>query len=320
MPRAGVLLVGFGAPGSLDAVGPFMRSLTGRDMPDAALTRVKARYEAIGGASPLGRIAAELAEGISAALRESGCPLPVEVGMRYSEPLLEDAVGRLLGAGAEEIVIVALSPHVARVTHGEYRSAALSAVGDSAAVIEAHPLSALAAYARLHARAAAAALEAASSDPVVVFSAHSLPLADVAEGDSYVRGVEASASDVARALGLGAGVISEVLPGITAFGAQAEASTPAWLVAYQSEGIWGGEWLRPTLDDVLDAVAATGHDGAVVVPIGFATDHMETLYDLDIVARGRALGAGIAYVRSAVPNASPELARAIADDVCSLVG
>ena len=320
MPRAGVLLAGFGAPGSLDAVGPFMRSLTGRDLPDVALARVKARYEAIGGASPLGRIAAELAEAVSAALRGSGCPLLVEVGMRYSEPLIEGAVGRLLAAGAEQIVIVALSPHVARVTHGEYRSAVEAAAGDSAVVIEARPLSELAAYARLHTHAAAAALESASSTPGVVFAAHSLPLADVAEDDSYVRGVEASASEVARALGLGAGATSEVLPRLTAFGAPGGASTPPWLVAYQSEGIRGGEWLRPTLGDVIDAVAAAGHDGVVVVPIGFATDHMETLYDLDIVARERALDAGIAYVRSAVPNAAQELARAIADDVCSLVG
>jgi len=320
MAHAGVLLVGFGAPDSLEAVGPFMRRLTGRDIPDAALALVKARYEAIGGASPLARIAADLVEAIAAAMRDSGCPLPVEVGMRYSEPLIDDAVERLLAAGADEIVLVALSPHVARVTHGEYRSAVAAAVGGRAVIVEARPLFELGAYSRLHAQAAASALRSVPGTPLIVFSAHSLPLVDVAEDDSYVRGVEVSAGEVARALGLGAGAVSEVLPGITAFGSPGRAGTHPWLVAYQSEGIRGGEWLRPSLSEVIDVAASAGHDGVAVVPVGFATDHMETLYDLDIVARERARGAGIAYVRSAVPNASRELARAIADDVRALVG
>jgi ferrochelatase len=88
-----------------------------------------------------------------------------------------------------------------------------------------------------------------------------------------------------------------------------------WLVAYQSKGARGGEWLGPDVDDVIDGVVAEGHHGVLVVPLGFATDHMETLYDLDVVARRRARDAGIAFARSAVPNADPRLAASIAEAV-----
>ena len=315
--RAGVLITGFGGPDSLDAVAPFMCNLMGREPTSELVARVCARYEAIGGSSPLVRIARELADGVAAALAEAGEPLPVEVGMRYWEPYVGDAVGRLAAAGVERIATVALSAYETHVTHGEYRAAideALAARPDVIAV-ETPLLSALPVFAELHAEAAAAALEELGvPDAPVVFSAHSLPLSDVVGDDTYVRGLEACAERVAAALGLETGSErAEVLPGVVAYGC-ATGDRP-WLVAYQSKGARGGEWLGPDVDDVIDAIAAAGRGGVFVVPLGFATDHMETLYDLDIVARGRADGASIAFGRSAVPNADARFAAAIATAV-----
>ena len=85
-----------------------------------------------------------------------------------------------------------------------------------------------------------------------------------------------------------------------------------WIVAYQSKGQKPGEWLGPFLDDIIKASGASGVEAIVVSPIGFVTDHMETLYDLDIVAEGEARDAGVGFVRSAVPNADDRLVQDVA--------
>lgn len=319
MPRDGVVIVAFGGPDCLDAVAPFMCSLMGREPSPALVARTRARYEQIGGASPLHETARALAQSVSAALSASGEQLPVEVGMRYSAPLIADAVDSLAAQGAERIVMVSLSPYEAAVTHGEYRSALETAAKPRGIeVLDAPVLSAIPAFIDLQTKAAEAALAEVSEGVPIVFSAHSLPSADVEADDSYVRGLESAAADVASRLGLAHGDHAEVLPGIEAYGA-AQGARP-WLVAYQSKGARGGEWLGPDLDDVIDAVAAQNMPGIVVVPLGFATDHMETCYDIDVVSAGRARERGIAFVRSALPNADPVLADGIARAVRETLG
>ncbi|MBF4509502.1 MAG: ferrochelatase [Aeromicrobium sp.] len=322
MPRVGVLITGFGGPDCPEAVGPFMRNLMGREPAPELVSRVRARYEAIGGCSPLGATARLFAERVQAALGARGVGADARVGMRYWEPYIGPAVDALVKGGAERIVTVALSPFETHVTHGEYRAAVEAAVAGhpGVTVAEAPLLSALPVYAELHAQAARAALETLGvPDAPIVFSAHSLPIADVTGDDSYTGGLEACAEQVASALGLGAGSVNaEVYPGVTAYGC---ASGPRrWLVAYQSKGARGGEWLGPDTDDVIAAVAREGAAGMVVVPLGFATEHMETLYDLDIVAVQVARDAGIAFARSSAPDAHRVLTDAVADAVTGMLG
>ena len=320
MPKAGVLITGFGGPDCLEAVGPFMCNLMGREPSDEMVARICARYDAIGGSSPLVRIASELAEAVHDALLKRGRNLPVEVGMRYWDPFVKDAVHRLVGAGVTRIVLVTLSPFETQVTHGEYRLALDEALQEHPEVttVEAPLLSELPAFVELHADAAAAALDKIGApDTVVVFSAHSLPQADALADDRYVSGLRTAVDTVAASLGLPAGVDgTEVLLGIVAYGT-AMGEHP-WLLAFQSRGVRGGEWLGPDTDDAIAAAAASGRGGVVVVPLGFATDHMETLYDLDVAAATRAAATGIAYGRSAVPNADSRLAAGIADAVLAL--
>ena len=320
MPKVGVLITGFGGPDCLEAVGPFMCNLMGREPSDEMVARVCARYEAIGGSSPLVRIASELAEAVHDALAERGQDLPVEVGMRYWDPFVSDAVDRLVASDVTRIVLVTLSPIETQVTHGEYRTALDEALQEHPGVttVEAPLLSELPAFVRLHAAAAAVALgEVSAPDAAVVFSAHSLPQADADADDRYVHGLRAAADAVAASIGLPAGAEgTEALPGTVAYGT-AGGEHP-WLLAFQSKGVRGGEWLGPDTDGAIAATAASGRSGVVVVPLGFATDHMETLYDLDVVAAARAAEAGIAYSRSAVPNADPRLAAAIAESVLAL--
>ena len=318
MAKVGVLITGFGGPDCLEAVGPFMCNLMGREPSDEMVTSICARYEAIGGSSPLVAIASELAQAVRGALAERGHDLPVEVGMRYWDPFVKDAADRLVAAGVTRIVLVTLSPFETHVTHGEYRFALDEVLQGHPQVVavEAPLLSELPAFIMLHTEAAVAALATAGApDAAIVFSAHSLPQADAEADDRYVLGLRAAADAVAAALGLAPGAgDSEALPGIVAYGA-ATGEHP-WLLAFQSKGVRGGEWLGPDTDDAIAAAADKG--GVVVVPLGFATDHMETLYDLDVVAARRAAEAGIAFVRSAVPNADPRLAAEIAEAVLVL--
>jgi ferrochelatase len=138
---------------------------------------------------------------------------------------------------------------------------------------------------------------------LVVMTAHSLPEADLVADDPYPGGLREVADAVAAIAGLAEGAEfadDERLPGVAAFGSL-DAPVP-WLLAYQSRGVRPGTWLGPDLVRVMEVAAEVGYDGVVVVPIGFAIDHMETLWDLDIDAAGRASDLGLSFVRTAVPN------------------
>lgn len=316
MPRDGVLIVGFGGPDRPEAVGPFMCNLMGREPSPDLVERVSARYAEIGGCSPLLEIAQNLADSVAVALSGLGRPMPVEVGMRYWEPYIADAIDTLAARGVERLAMVSLSPFTAEVTHGEYRAAVDEALRRHPGMeaFEAPLLSDISEFLELHAHAAAEALAALDHpSATLVFSAHSLPAGDVARDATYVRGLETAAGEIASRLGLPGGAHREVVRGISAFGSAEGPRT--WLVAYQSKGARGGEWLGPDVDDVLGAIAAGPDPAAAIVPLGFATDHMETRYDLDVVARRRAEDLGVTFVRSKLPNAHHRLAGGIAQAV-----
>jgi len=327
MPRTGVLLTGFGGPDSLEAVGPFMCNLMGREPSAELVDRICERYLAIGGSSPLPEIAAGFAEKLERALAEMDVKIPVRVGMRYWDPYIGDAIAQLKDQGIERIVTVSLSPFESKVTAGAYREAiaeAIEELGGGIEVVESPPISELPAFIDYFAGSAAVALEELEPNEgvIIAFTAHSLPESDLTGGedDPYVKGLRRIADGVAEALGLGLGhpgAGAPTLPGFQAFGS---ATAPrAWFLAFQSKGQKPGEWLGPDLDELIDAAAASEVTGVVVVPIGFVTDHMETLYDLDIVAADRALLADLEFMRGPVPNDDDTVIGAVADAVAKLV-
>ncbi len=123
MPRTGVLITGFGGPDSLDAVAPFMCNLMGRDPSDELVERVCRRYLAIGGSSPLAEIAGSIAVKLSEELSDDDETWPIEVGMRYWHPFIEDGLGRLKEVGCDRVVAVSLSPFESKVATEAYREA-----------------------------------------------------------------------------------------------------------------------------------------------------------------------------------------------------
>lgn len=323
MPKTGVLLTGFGGPESLDAVQPFMCNLMGREPSEELVQRICRRYLAVGGSSPLNEVAVEIAGKLEVALAGVGLPSPVAVGMRYAPPFIDDALAALKELGCERVVVVSLSPFESKVAHGAYREAideACTRLG-GLEIIEAPLVSELEEYAKFFAMSTSSSIVGLEPNEgaIIVFTAHSLPLADLVEDDPYAAGLERTANEIAEQLGLDQGVFGSkeaILSGMEALGSVAPPR--AWFLAYQSKGARGGEWLGPDLDDVIDAIGRSGASSVVVVPIGFMTDHLETMYDIDIDAAGRALDAGLEFNRAAVPNADDDLVEAIARSIADL--
>jgi protoporphyrin/coproporphyrin ferrochelatase len=321
MARTGVLLQGYGGPKTVADVGPFMLNLTGRAPSPELLARIESHYEAIGGGSPL----LGIAEGIAAALEERltarGFDIPVRVGMRYWEPYIADTVAELVALGCDRIVALSLSAFESEIATGAYRKAIEPVLAEHpcAHVVEA-PLAAVHdAYAEFFARSVREALAHVPAGAIVAFSAHSLPLSDLVADDPYVSGIEATAAKVAELLGLGAAHTragSRFGEGFATLGSD-EGPNP-WYLVYQSKGARPGAWLGPDLDVLLDGAVALGEPGVVVCPIGFMTDHMETLWDLDIVAAKHAGELGIPFARAAVPNVDGALLDVLADSVAAL--
>jgi ferrochelatase len=324
--RSGVLLVGFGGPDSIESVRPFMCELTGREPSDESVDEVCKRYLAIGGQSPLPEIADAIATALAERLAgESGLQVPVLVGMRYTKPFISEAVDMLLEAGVTRVVLVALSPFESKVTHGAYREALAMALVShpEVEVVEAPLIGTLDAFAELAAASAMSSLE--RLDPptgaLVVFTAHSLPLSDLTEDDPYVAGLKRVVDQICEFLGYDSGREGEgepVLPGISTYGSLG-GSTQPWVLAYQSKGKRGGEWLGPDIEEVIDAANSSGAKSIVAVPIGFVTDHLETLYDLDIMAADRALNLDMEFVRGPVANEHDHLISGLAEAVLPLL-
>ncbi len=315
MPCRGVLLTAFGGPADLDAVEPFMRSVMRREPTPEQLEATREKYAAIGGGSPLPATAERIARGLETALG-----IPVAVGMLHSAPTVASGVAGLAARGVDDLVWASLSPFDAAVTVGAYRTAVEAAAREAAmSATQAAPYHLREPFVGFFADALTASLgtrTARGGEPLVVFSAHSLPLADVSADASYVRQLQATVVAVARRAGLGDPGATPELGGIAAFGGGA-AGAP-WLLAFQSKGARGGEWLGPELGDVIDA-AAPRFGGVLVCPVGFALDHMETRYDIDVVAARRARDAGLSFARTALPNDDPRMIEALADSVREVI-
>lgn len=323
MTKTGVLLMGFGGPDSLEAVGPFMCNLMGREPSEELVERVCARYLAIGGSSPLPEIAASIAAKLEVALAENGSPMPVRTGMRYWDPFIPDSLSELKELGCERIILVSLSPFESKVASGAYREAVTAASEELGGLefVEAPLISELPEFVDFLAGGTAVALEdlQPNDGAIIVFTAHSLPESDLVDGDPYVAGLQKVAQAVAEKLGLAVGhdgAGGNVFDEFRAFGSSAQPR--AWFLAYQSKGQRPGAWLGPDIDDLIDAAANSPVTALVVCPIGFATDHMETLYDLDVVAAGRALDADLEFVRAPVPNDDDSLVAAVAGAIAAL--
>ncbi len=259
-PKQAVLLLAHGSPDSVDEIPEFLLQITGgRPLSPPVIEEVQHRYGLIG-RSPLTVLTLQQGRLLSEKLG-----MPVYVGMRNWKPYIADAIKAMVGDGVERAVVICMAPQNSRTSVGLYRSA-LSRNGEppfAVDFIEAwhdHPLLVKAFAEKFVAGYAQACGEAGTKLPVI-FTAHSVPQRTIAEGDPYEQQTKETAALVAQTVGLG---------------------TDDWSFAFQSQGMSGGAWLGPTVEDAMVGLKAKGHLGVFVQPVGFLCDHVEVLYDIDI--------------------------------------
>jgi len=290
-----VILIALGGPRSLDEVGPFMEAFMGRPAPPPVVAAVKERYQLIGGRSPLPELVKAQAEALE---QELGEGYRTYEGFRYSRPAVAESFDQAIKEGARRVIALSMSPFSTEVTTGAYKSAC-DALGsgescplfipswhDNPLFIEAwqerifHGLKRYRETLRRHA--------------AVIFTSHSIPLRYVQAGDPYRKQIEETAHTIAKRMALS-----------------------RWYIAWQSKGARATEpWLEPEVETILDMIAAEKKGEFVLeVPLGFTCDHLETLYDIDIVHRRHAEDLGLTFERSESLNSSPFFIKALADIV-----
>jgi ferrochelatase len=275
-----VLLMAYGSPSRPEDVRPYLEDVRGgRPVSDEAVEELAERYRRIGGRSPLD----DVTEAQRSALeRELG--VPVFVGMKHWRPRIGEAVESALGAGATRIVGLVLAPHYSRLSVGEYRERLEAAVAGRARVViveswHDHPgfIDVLGDRVR-------------GTGAWVVFTAHSLPERILADGDPYRDQLLETSRLVAE-----------------------RAEVEHWSFAFQSASTTGEPWLGPDILDELDRLREAGETNVLVAPVGFVSDHLEILWDLDIEARERADELGLELNRIESLNDDPAFIRALAE-------
>lgn len=290
--RLTVLLAGFGGPESLDQVPGFVESVLGRVPPEHVIPSVIGRYEAIGGGSPLPATTRRQAVLVAEELSRRGQPADVHVGMLHARPTIEEAAEQIRADGVEELVVISLAPYRCEVSTDAYEAAVEEAFEGSPVRLLFGPDWNLApAYVDALADMLAGALDRAPVATPVVFAAHSLPMRMIEQGDPYADQLADTAGAVATRLGL-----------------------DDWHLAYQSVSAAAREpWLGPSVEDVMEQLAAAGSSTVLVDPIGFISDHVETLYDNDVEHRAAASSLGLEFHRCRCLNDHPGLIAALAD-------
>lgn len=306
-PYDTLLLVSFGGPEEPEQVMPFLRNVTrGRDIPQARLAAVAEHYQHFGGRSPINDQNRALLAALSAELTGRGVDVPVVWGNRNWAPYVTDALRQAHGAGARRVLAVLTSAYSSYSGCRQYREdlaaaqATLAAEGielqiDKVRHYYNHP-----GFADANAAAALEALRALPAGAHLAFVTHSLPTAmdqtSGPHGHAYTeqhRDLAATIADVAsRELG-------HAVP---------------WALAYCSRsGSPHQPWLEPDIGDHLRALGAAGAPGVAVVPIGFVSDHLEVVYDLDTEAKAVAGEIGLPFARAATAGTHPLFVRGLVD-------
>ncbi len=291
MTKPAVLLIAHGTPQTLEEIPAYLANVTsGRPLPPAVVAEIQHRYSLIGH-SPLTEITMRQAELVR---QELG--LPVYVGMRNWKPYIRDTVLQMAADGVTHTVAVCLAPHNSRTSVGLYRRAVVGETGKAPFTVDfvpewhSEPLLIEAFAERLRDGWTKACAAAGEKIPIL-FTAHSVPVRTIEAGDNYERQTRETAELVAAAVPEIAG---------------------NWRFAFQSQGMSGGEWLGPTVESVIDGLAAEGKKHLFLQPIGFVCDHVEVLFDVDILFKNYAAERGIALSRPESLNDSPLFARAVA--------
>ena len=262
-----VLLVGFGGPETLAEVPAFVQSVLNREPPEYVVSGAVRRYQTIGGGSPLPAVTRRQAKLVGEELARRGVESDVHVGMLHARPTITEIAARIVADDVRDLVVLSLAPYRCEVSTDAYFEAVSDAFDGSGVNLHfGDDWNRAPGYVDALAGMLAEARDRAPAGTSVIFAAHSLPTRMIEQGDPYADQLQDTARAVAAAIGL-----------------------EDWHLAYQSVSAAAREpWLRPSVEEVLDSLAARGARSVLIDPIGFIADHVETLYDNDIEHRGHA--------------------------------
>ena len=285
MPHTAIILIALGGPRSLDEVGPFMTAFMGRPAPPPVVSAIVDRYKLIGGKSPLPEMVKLQA---SALEKELGNNYRVYEGFRYSKPTVSESFDRAIADGARRVIALSMSPFATEVTTGAYKSACEG-------------------------------LGSGETCPLFIASWHNNPLFIQAWQEQVFRGLTAilgqnSRSRSSSSLPVTAsrcGTSLRVIPTSIRSKKQCDLS---WTSSASGTGVLPGRarvrgqpnrGSNPRWSPHWTLIARDGFKAVLEVPIGFTCDHMETLYDIDIVHRAHAEKLGLNFERADIVEYLP---------------
>ena len=318
-----LLLAGFGGPEGQDDVLPFLRNVTrGRGIPDERLEAVAGHYRHFGGVSPINQHNRELLAALEAELARRGIDLPVYWGNRNWAPYIEDTVARAAADGHRTLLGLATSAYSSYSSDRQYREDFARALtetgvgeGDDPVTIDKvrlffdHP-----GFVEPFYEGVREAVEGYLADGIapeqirVLFATHSIPTGDAdlsgprdrewPEGGAYAAQHTAVAEHIMQRLA----------------GEVPAASRVGWDLVYQSRsGPPSQPWLEPDVNDRIAELPGEGISAIAVTPLGFVSDHMEVMWDLDNEAKESAEDAGLAFVRTQTPGCHPAFVSGLVD-------
>ncbi|MBO7745444.1 ferrochelatase [Paenibacillus sp. MWE-103] len=301
-PKIGVLVMSYGTPESMDGIAEYYTHIRRGHAPTPEqLAELTARYEAVvGGVFPLRENTNRQADGLQAAL-DAAAPgrYAVYQGLKHARPYIEDGVAAMAENGVKQAVGIVLAPHFSTMSVGSYMQRAREEAEAKGIAFEAvesyhlHPKLIEALVKRVKDAYAELEAKTGGEGPLkVLFSAHSLPARIREIGDPYEEQLLATSASVAEGAG-----------------------TPDWAFTWQSAGRTREPWLGPDILETLKETAEAGYKGVLSAPIGFVSEHLEVLYDLDIEARAEAKALGIRLVRIDMLGTDPLYMETLADCV-----
>ena len=302
MTKTGVLLMAYGTPRSQDEILPYYTDIRrGRPPTPELLAELTARYDAIGGISPLAQRTESQRDELQRQL-DGLAPgrFTVRLGLKHAHPMIEEAVDEFARDGFTDLVALVLAPHFSSYSIGQYVGRARDAATPHGMTVRSVDSWATEpAFVDFITNDMKSRLASMPPDTRVLFTAHSLPQRIIDSGDPYPAELRSTAEAVAARVDLQEG--------------------SRWSIAWQSAGRTPEPWIGPDILAVIDEIADARTSSAVLVSAcGFVADHLEVLYDLDIEAKAHAAHRGLGFERTACVNDDSEVMGALARRVTAI--